>query len=572
MQVKIAHLLLALLLLNTFLHPIVAEENSPEQVARVDALIAQMTLEQKVGQMFMVNIYGKALGDRGREFISTYQPGAVAIFGYNTDFEPASGIATLINDMQGVATTSGVGIPMIIAVDQEGGRVRRIVNDVTWFPEPLALGATTEPESVERWGAAAGRELKAIGVNMNLAPVADLAVRGDLLNQYRVMHRRTFGDDPERVGWQVAAYSDGLAQSGVIGVLKHYPGHGGAADSHAGLPRIETDAATARATALRAFEVAVANGVPAIMVGHLYYASLEPETDLPATISPTMIGLLRDELGFEGMIMTDAMDMSGLANNFYVPDAALRFVQAGGDMFVAGPYMTWETQLESMQKIIDAVRNGELSEERIDASVRRILLLKAGYGLLDWSPVDPATVTAAIDVEASAEALTATYMEAATLVRDEASLLPLDPDDSIGIAYPTVYQEIFESCSALAPEAMYFGYTRFEPAGWEYGHVAKMGRDYDKVVVFIEDAILNPKQADLLRPVPPEKLIVVSLGLPYDIEVAEGASTVLALYGSFPPARVAACHVLFGEHSITGRLPVAVEGYPTGSGLDLIVD
>src|SRR5690606_26332254 len=155
------------------------------------------------------------LGERGQTFIETYHPGAVALFGYNTDGQSASQVAALINQIQEAST-----IPMIIATDQEGGRVNRLVNDVTYFPDPLWLGAQTDPATVQAVGAAMGRELAAIGINMNLAPVADLQTRDDMFNEYRVMYRRTFGDNPEQVGWQVAAYVQGLADSGVIGVLK----------------------------------------------------------------------------------------------------------------------------------------------------------------------------------------------------------------------------------------------------------------------------------------------------------------------------------------------------------------
>src|SRR5687767_6872815 len=225
------YLLLIAALCMTFVpvsSPSQAIELTDEQEQRVERLIVEMTLEEKVGQMFMVNIPGKALGDRAAEFIATYHPGAVAIFGANVDEEPIAQVATFINQIQEVSTTTGANIPMIIAVDQEGGRVRRLVNDVTYFPDPIMLGAMTEPESVERYGAAMAAELHEIGINMNLAPVADLMSRADALNPYSVVNRRTFGDDPDRVGWQTAAYTAGLAQHNVIGVLKHYPGHGGA--------------------------------------------------------------------------------------------------------------------------------------------------------------------------------------------------------------------------------------------------------------------------------------------------------------------------------------------------------
>lgn len=561
-----------LMLLFTLLLPsTTAQQDTQENLtdtARVEQILEDMTLEEKVGQMFMVNIYGKAIGERATEFIQQQHPGAVAIFGYNTDLEPASATAAFINQIQEVSTTSGAEIPMIIATDQEGGRVRRLVNDVTFFPDPLAFGATTTDEAIERVGFALGSEMRAMGINMNLAPVADLHTREDMLNQYRVMHRRTFGDDPDRVGQQVAAYSLGLAEAGVIGVIKHYPGHGGAADSHAGLPAIELDAETALAVPLRTFEVAVQNGVQAVMVGHLYYKELEPVENLPASLSPTLLGILRDDFGFDGVIMTDAMDMGALMDNYYVPDAALMFVQAGGDLFVAGPYLTWDMQRAAMQRLIDAVHNGELEESRIDESVRRILLLKARYGLLDWQAIDPSKVIENIENANSQQALIETYMDAATVVKDDSGLLPLNEGDNLAIAYPIIYQEVMNTCKIYAPNAEFYGYN-FEPADWEYGIIARLGRTYDKVVIFTENAFLNPRLRDLVLPLPPEKTIVVALSIPYDLEKTPDVSTYMAMYNSIPASRTAACNVLFGLHPITGRLPVSVGDYPSGSGIDI---
>jgi beta-N-acetylhexosaminidase len=549
--------------------PITAQGDShtydPALERRVEMLLAQMSLEEKVGQMFMVNIYGTEFGENGATFIREQHPGAVAIFGFNTDGQSAEDLANFLNEMQRVAQDSGAGIPLIVATDQEGGRVRRVSEEVTAFPSPLFLGATTRPEAIQRIGAAAGAELHTLGINMNLAPVADLTTRTDMLSEVRVMYRRTFGEDPQRVGEQVAAYTQGLAESGVIGVLKHFPGHGGAADSHAGLPLVDVDPATAYATSLRPFQVAVQAGVPAVMVGHLYYAQLEPQENLPASLSPTMLGILREEFAFEGIIMTDAMDMAGVANNFYIPDAALMFVQAGGDMFVAGPYMDWNMQRAAMQRLVEAVKDGELPESRIDESVRRILRVKAAYGILDWQPSE----SLQLDLSASRNALIETFMDAATVVRDENNLLPLEPDDSLAIVYHVVREDIFETCHTLAPEAAFHAYN-FQPAPWEYGVVAQLGNTHDKVVIFTEDAFYHTEQQNLVAALPPEKTIVVATGIPYDLEVLGGVSTYLAMYENRPESHIAACRVLFGEHPITGRLPISVGDYPAGSGIDMV--
>jgi len=543
-------------------------ELSPSDAARVESLLQTMTLEEKAGQLFMVSLYGRELTEAGKNLIRDYHPGAVALFSYNTDFEPASRVAYLINQMQSAASNSGAGVPMIIAVDHEGGRVRRIVNDVTRFPDPLFMGAITQPHTIEHIGELTGRELRALGVNMNLAPVADLYSPGDLTDKNRVLNRRTFGDDPQRVGEATAAYGTGLNAGGVISVTKHFPGHGGAIDSHRTLPEVATPATQARQTALYPFEIAVQAGTPAIMVGHLYYSELEPEERLPASLSPTLNGILRDDFGFDGVVMTDALDMNAITQNYAIPQAALMAINAGVDMIVLGPNVSWETQRRSIQTLIDAVQTGEISQERLDTSVRRVLRLKAAYGILDWVEQDPNTVTENIDLPATEAALTQAYMDAATLLRDDSGLLPLALDDDVAIVYPARYQKIYDTCLGITRDVRYYGYT-FEPLDSEYNVTASMGIDHAKVVIFVEDVYKYLRQRDLVRVLPPERTIIVTLGTPTDHALFPTYSTHLAMYNSLPASYAAACNVLFGQHPISGQLPIHLDGYPSGTGISI---
>jgi beta-N-acetylhexosaminidase len=183
----------------------------------------------------------------------------------------------------------------------------------------------------------------------------------------------------------------------------------------------------------------------------------------------------------------------------------------------------------SMQRLIDAVNDSELSIEQIDESVRRILSLKAAYGLLDWTPTLADTITERIDLEAAQEALLETYLDAATIVRDTNSLLPLSPDDNLAIVFPGLFHQINDVCREYAPDAVYHGYI-YQPADWEYGFVSSLGQQHDKIVIFIEDAILNPAHADLVKLLPPEKTIVVEMGLPFDLELVGDVSTFTALW------------------------------------------
>jgi beta-N-acetylhexosaminidase len=532
-----------------------------------ERLLAQMTLPEKIGQLFMVSLAGDSLSEAGQAFIQEQHPGAIALFGYNVGEAELEGLSRLTNAIQQTAVESGAGIPLLIATDQEGGRVQRIQNGLTLFPPPLFMGAITQAEALQAVGRASAAELASVGINMNLAPVGDLLVRQDMTNEQSVMYQRTWGDDPARVGWQLGQYTQGMAQAGVVGVVKHYPGHGGSAgDSHTRLPQISLAADAAYDGPLQAFAQAVANQIPAIMVGHLYYDQLEPQANLPASLSPTMIAILRQEMGFDGVIMTDAMDMGAIANQYYLPDAALLAIQAGVDMVVTGPYLPWDIQRAMMERLILAVENGDLSEARIDDSVARILSLKAEYGLLDWQALDPSDSSLAPDDTNAA--LIAGFSASATALQDQAELLPLANSAEVALIYPSNFTQFEQSCKAIAPQAQLLAYT-YTPADWELSYVSSLGAQAAQVVIVIENARLNARQADLVTLLPPERTAVVMLGSPYDAELYPDYSTLLALYDSSPAAQVAACHALFGDSAITGRLPMELRGFSSGAGLDV---
>ncbi|CAG0992343.1 partial Beta-hexosaminidase, partial [Anaerolineae bacterium] len=244
-------------------------DDSIEQ--RVDELIRKMTLEQKVGQMFMVSIYGTRMSDPNERFLRQYQPGAIALFGSNLDYQSTTETTDYINVLQQIAIETS-GIPMLVAVDQEGGRVWRLVNGFTHFPEPLYLGAAADPNIAYAVGQALGREIKGVGVNMNLAPVVDLTTRFDNLTPTSVLFQRTMGEDPVVVGELSGMLARGMADAGVIGVIKHFPGHSPTrTDSHTDLAVVDIDHQTFEERNLQAFRLAIEYGAEVVMVGHLYY-------------------------------------------------------------------------------------------------------------------------------------------------------------------------------------------------------------------------------------------------------------------------------------------------------------
>jgi beta-N-acetylhexosaminidase len=547
----------------------VVHADDPTLEQRVDTLIQNMTLQQKVGQMFMVSIYGTRLSEPNERFLREYQPGAIALFGSNLDYQSPNETTDFINYMQQVSVESS-GIPMFVAIDQEGGRVWRLVNGFTHFPEPLYLGAGANPEIAYEVGQSVGREIGGVGVNMNLAPVVDLTTRFDNLTPTSVLFQRTMGQNAVVVGELAGAMTRGMADSGVVGVVKHFPGHSPTlTDSHTDLAVVDIDRQTFVDNNLRAFQLAIEYGAEVVMVGHLYYPAIEPVANLPASLSPTMMNLLREDLGFDGIIMTDALSMGAILNHYNAEDAALITIRAGSDILAMGPHMAFAKQKSSMEAVVAAVENGDLAEIRIDESVRRILLLKARHNLLDWVPLDSSNPETRIQEYLTSDVMTRAFESAVTVVQDNSNLLPLRPSDNVAFIFPAIYKNIGEECTAHLPTAQTLGYTYFV-AEWEYTAARKLGEEADKIIVFAETLYLNGEQKTLISRLPPEKTVLVSLGTPYDWEFLEGDIKpfgYVTAYANIPEAQIAACRVLTGVAPARGMLPLSMTDFSIGSGL-----
>lgn len=519
----------------------------PALDAQVDAILQAMPLDQRVGQLFMVSVYGKGLPDSSNVFLREMMPGAVALFDYNGTTPQE--VTQTVNAWQTVATQIGQHVPLLMAIDQEGGPVMRLTQGFTPLPWGAALGAMPI-EDARKVGQIAGEELRAVGINMNLAPVVD--VRGQTRSQF--IERRTFGSDPQVVGGAASAYLLGLQDRGVIGVLKHFPGHGSAEDSHTTLPVVNFTRDHVEAVDLTPFKIAIGNGAEAVMVGHLVYPALDPTPGLPASLSPTVIGdVLRGELGFQGLVMTDAMDMGAIVEHWTRPAAAVMALKAGIDLVAAGPHTPMSEQLAMKRAVLDAVQRGELSEARVEEAVRRVLMLKARHGLLTWSALDPGSADQRVNVQAHQPLVDAIYLDTIAIAQDNAGRLPLNPaNQRIAVIFPGVYPAVQRECAAIAPPAVSFAYT-LNPTDIEQQSARTVARNADVVLIFTFNIGDYPGQADLVNTVPPEKAVVVSLQSPYDIEQGIQPAAYVTAFNSYPPAFKAVCAVLYGKHPAVGR-------------------
>jgi beta-N-acetylhexosaminidase len=423
----------------------------------------------------------------------------------------------------------------------------------------MPLGAARDDDLARRVAAATGHELAALGVNLDLAPDSDVNVEP----RNPVIGLRSFGDDPALVAQLAASQVAGYQQDAGIGAaVKHFPGHGDTTvDSHTGLPTIDHDRPTLERIDLPPFSAAIEGGVDVVMAGHLLVPALDP--DQPATLSSAILtGLLRDQLGFDGVTMTDSLWMQGIRSRVKTDaDAALRALRAGADILLMPP-----DPAGTVAALAAAVADGSLSEERLDASVRRVLELKQRLGLLEpgWQPAGamPDQATLVADQTLALDAAT----RAVTLLSCSGGLPLVGRTVVVGLAGPA------QSLAANLPDATALP-VAFNPTAAQRQAAVAAARSASSVLALTYDANASAGQRSLLQALAAtgRPLIVVSIDLPYDLGVAVDATARLATYGAGDISMAGLARALVGS-SFTGKLPVAVPadggiGYDFGAGL-----
>ena len=512
--------------------------------------LARMTLEQKVGQVFMLGFVGTSLTDQNRALIQGLHLGGVTLFARNVD--DAAQLARLDRDLQVIADP----VPLFISADQEGGLVVRVTDGATIFPGNMALGATGDPSLARRVAEASASELLAMGINMSLAPVVD--VNTNPLNP--VIGVRSFGSDVDLVSRFGTETINGLQASGVSAVAKHFPGHGDTSvDSHRDLPVVPYPLERLESLEFHPFQAAMQSGVDGVMTAHLYLPAIEPQPDLPATLSRTVLtGLLRERLGYQGLILTDALDMEAIKKDRTAAEAAIQAFEAGADMLlIAG--ITPEDRLhlgEGPPALLAAVASGRISEARLDASVLRILEAKAERGLLNGG-APAADVSVLNSPEHRALALDVAR-KAVTLQRDTGGLLPLPSGERILVVEapsPTRSDVVDDQLASNLLDAV----RQFAPNAFSASPRAAVeaARSADVVVFGTFDLAQSQTQQDLAASLAATgtPVIGVSLRGPYDAGVATQIGTYLTVYGDRPVHLQAAAEALFGLFSPTGRAP-----------------
>ena len=322
-------------------------------------------LRRKVGQLFIVDLDGKAPSSDIRRWLANFRPGGIILRDIN--YESPRQLAEFISFIQ----TSDQEVPLFITVDQEGGRVNRLKTPFTQFPAAADLGKLGSDVYAFRVGLALGRELTAVGINMNMAPVLD--VNTNPLNP--VIGDRSFGNNPKLVATLGAAYMHGLDTAGLVAVGKHFPGHGDTAlDSHITLPKVEANNRRLNRVELRPFRTVIEQKISALMTGHVVYTAWDE--DSPATLSPYIISrILRKKLGFTGLVISDDLTMGAIMENYSIERASLAAVEAGVDvLLICSGKWAYERAFNTLLK---AFEKRELDPERLFISLGRVLKLKS---------------------------------------------------------------------------------------------------------------------------------------------------------------------------------------------------
>lgn len=365
--------------------PTVASPPSSHELPKEDIitqLISRLTLEQKVGQMILAGIEGKSINETSRKMITELQVGGIIL--YKDNFSDINGSIKLVNELK--LANKGNTAPLFISVDQEGGKVSRLPKDFAAIPSNAKVGRTDDATIAEEMGSLLARELNTMGFNVNFAPVLDINSNPN----NPVIGVRSFGNTPELVSKLGIAEMNGLRDGHVIAVVKHFPGHGDTSvDSHLDLPVVHRTTAQLEAFEWLPFRAAIEAEADAIMIAHILFPKIDPEA--PASLSPVIINeQLRGTLGYDGVVITDDMTMGAIADHYGVVEASIRSVAAGSDiLLIAHGY---DTAKSVYDQLLQSVKDGDITESRIDESVYRILTLKHKYNLSDTQVPFPQTI------------------------------------------------------------------------------------------------------------------------------------------------------------------------------------
>jgi len=509
-------------------------------------------LRKKVGQLFMVGFDALEANNQIIRMIREQKIGGVILFRRNV--QTPQQISTLCRQLQEInAEVSDE--PLLIALDQEGGMVQRIEQGMTPMPSAMAFQATGSADDCEQLNRVNGDEIRQLGINMFLAPVLD--VNNNRLNP--VIGVRAFGEDPDTVIKYGMAAINGIRSAGVIATAKHFPGHGDTStDTHYDIASVPHGRERLTAVELAPFKAAIAGGVDALMTAHVMFPAIEPDASLPATLSKAVLtDLLRGEMGFQGVVISDCLEMAAISQGVGIAKGAVASVQAGADIVLISHRV--ERQLAAIEAVLHAVERGDIPMARIDEAVERVHRLKQVGAVREWRdrPVKlqglmrPAALVLAKKVQRAA-------------LRVQGDFRPLDAGQPVALITVEVrkHSEIDEAAltrndearGTMLPALLQAGITvreyamSVEASDEEIAGAITFAEGAPQIVAQTYNAVLVEGQRRLLAALPQDKLWVVAGRLPYDLDLAPHAQGRLASYSCRPAALAPVVEKLVGAH------------------------
>jgi beta-N-acetylhexosaminidase len=556
---------------------------TPEQRA-AQALLKPLSLHDRVAQLVIGVVYADPMSstsadfEKWRHWVHDLHIGGLIVNntvqnGQVRNAEPYA-MAVLLNRMQKLAK-----IPLLVGGDFERGSSMRVADTVR-FPYNMAYGAAGDLEASRYEGLAAAREARALGVQWIFSPVADVNSNPD----NPIINIRSYGEDPDAVSRHVAAFIDGAhsdPNNRVLVTAKHFPGHGDTSiDSHMDLALLDKDRDHMNAIELKPFEAAIAHGADAIMTAHMAVPAIEPE-DIPATVSPLVLtGLLRNELKFQNIIVTDAMDMAGLTKEFKGAEASVRAILAGADVLLMPP-----DPEQAIRAVVAAVQSGRIPRQRIDDSAMRVLAAKVRVGLTKNKLVNVDTLGDVLEAKESVESAQKVSDRAVTLLRNEGNIVPL-ADASHACVIIAVQSRASTSGPRFAQEfarrAKDARVVTVDSTMPQAALEAEAG-DTSKcsAIVVSADVAVAANRGDValagdLAPFVQKltegsvPVLLVAVGNPYLLASFPKVAAYLATFSITAPSEFSAVKALFGQIAITGKTPVSIPGFAAvGDGIQL---
>lgn len=546
----------------------------------VEQTLRRMTLDEKIGQMLTARAATGAFRalDSAEHEVMRRAITEFHVGGVHAGIGDAAAIAVTLNEMQRLAK-----VPLLTTSNFEGG-AGYVLYGATRMPLAMAIAATGDVRFAYEAARVTAEEGRALGVNVNFYPVVD--VNNNPENP--IINIRSFGEDPATVSKFVAAYVRGIQENGQLATAKHFPGHGDVAtDSHLAMPVLDVSRERLQKVELPPFQAAFDAGVGAVMTAHIWLPQLEQEKGVPATLSKSILtNLLRDEMGYQGLVITDSMGMRGITSTFQNDDATVRAVEAGADLLIGLPNVE-----KSFRAIQEAVRSGRISESRIEQSVRRILTAKRRLGLAEPSKryADLDSLMRKVGTAENRAVAQRIADNAITLVRDEHDVLPLRAAKDARVVQINVVDTrsgwregaVGKVLAAELPKRFRRAVTvqiDDESTASEYALVRKLAGMADVLIVngFVRVAsykgsiALNNNQITLLRDLVATKkpFVFTSFGSPFVLAHVPELPSYAVTYDISPTAEVAAIKAITGEIEYKGRLPVNLPGlYEIGHGL-----